>query len=58
MNVWAISVSILAGFCFFVGAVTWGATSYNNRYYNTENKCIESGGTFIPVNWGICLKHY
>jgi hypothetical protein len=41
--------------------VVWGANYVNGIYYATANKCIESGGQWLPMgpsaSNGFCIKN-
>ena len=40
-----------------VSMIYFGASSNNERYYDSMNKCIAAGGSFIPQNGSgsVCL---
>lgn len=52
--VW-VSVCVTTGFLGLFGTIAFNVTNTNQHYYATANKCIESGGTWIPNSWGNCV---
>ena len=54
-----ICVSILIAFCAMVAGFTIGNVNANRLYYDSMNKCIESGGMFLPTSGqsnAVCVK--
>lgn len=51
---WACATVIVLG---VVSMIYLGASSNNQRYYDSMNKCIAAGGSFIPQNGSgsVCL---
>jgi hypothetical protein len=62
MNKWELEffIGCTTAAVIVLGVVTmiyFGASSNNERYYDSMNKCIAAGGSFIPQNGSgsVCL---
>jgi len=57
---WEFFIGCTTAAVIVLGVVTmiyFGASSNNERYYDSMNKCIAAGGSFIPQNGSgsVCL---
>jgi len=46
-----VAGGVLAVIVLFI-VIAWATTNANNYYYSTANKCIESGGQWLPMGPG------
>jgi hypothetical protein len=50
---WACATTMVLG---IVAAIYFGVMDTNQRYYDSVNKCIAAGGSFVPqYGGGLCM---